>query len=50
VDGLVSFGFVVRAGKRENVLDWSWTLDPWLVLDGVEDLVNQELQWSEVYH
>ena len=55
VDGLVPFGFVVgavflRSEKRGIVLDLSWTSDPWLILDGVEDLIDREPQWSEVYH
>ena len=48
VDDLMSFGFVVgamffRPGKQGIVLDWSRTSDPWLVLDGVEDLIDQKL-------
>ena len=45
MDGLVSFGFVIgavlfRVGKREIMLDCSRASDPWLILDGVEDLID----------
>ena len=31
------------------MLDQLWASDPLLILDGVEHLVDQELQWSEVF-
>ena len=55
MDGLVPFVVVVgtlflRPGKRGIVLDWSRASDPGLVFDGFKDLVNRELQRSEVFH
>jgi len=55
MDSLVSFAIVVGiilfcSGMREVVLDGSQTPDPWLILDGVEGLVDWELQWSELLY
>jgi len=55
VDGLVPFTVMVgtiflRTEKRGIVLDWSQTSDPGLVFDGVEDLVDRELQQSKAFH
>jgi len=55
MDNLVPFAVVVgivfiRPKKREIVLDWSRTSTPGLVLDGVKDLVDRELQRSEAFH
>ena len=32
------------------MLDWFRVSDPWLILDGVEDFIDQEFQWSEAFH
>ena len=54
VDNFVSFTIMIGvilfcSEKCEIVLNWSWISNPWLVLDGVEDLINGELQKSEVF-
>ena len=48
VDGLVPLVVVVgvillQPRKREIVLDWSRASDSWLILDGVEDLIDRKL-------
>jgi len=55
VDGLVPFTVVVgtvflRLGKRGIVVDWSRASNPGLIFDGVEDLVDRELQRNEAFH
>ena len=36
--------------KRRIVLDWSRASDPRLIFNGVEELVDGELEWSEVLY
>ena len=55
IDGLVPFAVVIgtvflRTRKREIVLDWFQASNSGLVFNGVEDLVDRELQQSEVFH
>ena len=40
---------IPRPGKWRVVLDRSRVSNPWLVFDGVEDLIDRELQWSEAF-
>ena len=52
MNDLLSLTIIVRATffcseKCEVVLDWFRTSDPWLVIDGVEDLIDEH-QRSEV--
>jgi len=53
VDGLVSLVVMVEANPsalRSEGLYWIGLglPNPWLLLDGVKDLVNGEPQWSEI--
>jgi len=53
VDSLLPLFVMVRAvffclGEYGIILAWFRMSDPWLVLDGVEDLIDSELQQSEV--
>ena len=55
MDGLVPFSLMkgaifLRLEQWEIVMEWPWMYYPWLVLDGVEDLIDWELQQSEVFH
>ena len=52
IDGLMSLAIIVRAilsapDARGHIV-WVSDTDPRLVLDGVEELVDREPQWSEL--
>ena len=32
------------------MLDWSWASNLWMDFDGVEDLIDWELQQSDAFH
>jgi len=38
------------SGRCKIVMDWYRALDPWLILDGVEDLIYGESERSEVLY
>ena len=49
--GLVSFTVVIEtilfcSGRCRIVSDWSQAPDSWLVLDGIKDLVDREVERS----
>ena len=53
MDGLLPLTVIKKTiffhfGENRVVSDQLWALNPWLVLDGVEDFVNEEPQRSEV--
>jgi len=53
VDGLIPFTVMAGSvsffsGKCRIVLNWSWTPDPCLVLDSIEDFVDGEPERSEM--
>jgi len=53
MDDLVSLTIMVGtiffcSEKCGIVPDWSWTPNPWLVFDGVEDFIDGESQRSEM--
>jgi len=52
---LVPFAVMVatvffRPEKQGIVLNWSRASYPWLVFDGIENLVDWELQWCVAFH
>jgi len=55
IDGLVSLSIIVGAVLFYSKMQWvvlygTQKPDLWLVLDGVEDLVDGKPQWGEVLH
>jgi len=54
VNSLVPFTVIVQAvllrpGQWQIGLDRLWASDPWLIFESVEDFIDQEFQWSEIF-